>query len=146
MSLRHCASSSLSTIGNVFFSLDEFFPRGGFLGLFMLMLHGKNPKKRLSSPLFRENKLIIASSWQYRERKGPERRKYTALKNVVYRLSVSDICACSSLHRSIPLLFLDHLSVSSVPLCSLYSRGAVCHTLARPQPPGALRSPSDGLW
>src|SRR6266516_1398715 len=57
MSLRHYASSSLSTIGNVFFSLNKFFPVEAFWGFFMLMLHGKNSNKRLSFQLFREKKI-----------------------------------------------------------------------------------------
>jgi len=61
MSLRHCASSSLSTIGTVFFSLDEFFQVEAFWGIFMLILSGKHRNKRLSSSLFRRNKLIIVS-------------------------------------------------------------------------------------
>jgi hypothetical protein len=59
MSLRHCASSSISGMVNFFFFLDDFFPCGAFFELFHADASQKEPEKLLSFPLFRKNKLII---------------------------------------------------------------------------------------
>jgi hypothetical protein len=61
---RYCQLGKLTEpcarigIVNFFISLDEFSHLEAFLGSFMVILHEKRPKKRLSSPLLRKHQLV----------------------------------------------------------------------------------------
>src|SRR6266516_374233 len=62
MSLRHCASSSLSGMVNFFFFLDESSPLRAFFGLFHADSSQKEPEKLLTFPLFRKINASYAKS------------------------------------------------------------------------------------